>query len=1083
MTGKEPEGPIDLSPLVIAKELSPEKAEDLLRRAGFAEPARADKGLEAMVPDPALRPLFGKVLRAASPLLAECPDSDVVLTSWLRFVEKAINRSAHFQSLIHQPNLLEYLVVAFSHSQYLAEVLIRNPEYLSWLGYPENLEFSKSRVEVLEDARNSVKNYSDPDTRKDVLRRHKRRQMLRILLRDLLGKTDLEASMAELSYFAEACARIALEDMWSKATSRYGEPIKEDSDKRAEMAILAMGKFGGCELNYSSDIDLIAVYSGAGKTNGPRSISNHEFFHKVTEWTVHYLSGMTGEGRLFRVDMRLRPEGRWGALACSLDSYIHYYESAGGAWEKQALIKARPVAGDAGMGERFLKSVRPFVYPKYLDFESIDEIRRIKGLSEKQVRDEGRADIEVKLGTGGIRDIEWVVQFLQLLNGGKQPELREVNTLRAIDLLREASLLEPEEADFLAAAYRVFRNIEHRLQIHLEQQIHSLPREPDQLAVFARRLGYREKRASGPLDEALRWVPKPPQAEDVAGRFIAEYDAVRNRVRSIYEQFFPPAEKQEEEAERIAHIVTVTGATEEEIREVLGPFRFRDPVQAQRLLSTMARGPKDNPFEARTRVLFGRIASTILRQLARSPDPDAALERLDNIVSAQQTSLGLYEMLEHNPRAVELLVALGSYSDSMSHRVGANPALFEPLLRPRMLDIRHSLSSFSEALDQVLEAAGIRPSDLATGIPSQVYEFRDNQILRIGLRDILGLSEPGSHVAEISDLGELILRLVTFGACVGIPKEEAAEESSKAESGSWVRSAIEDQPPGLAVLGMGKFGGRELNYGSDLDLLFVFDNEAEVPSGADRQEYFNQLASRIVRPITAVTPYGRLHQVDSRLRPEGKRGWLAASFEYLEQYYRSRADTWEHQALVKLRPVAGDPELGGKCVELAHSIIYKTWDEVELRKYIDEMRQKILEQSGKDHPGAIDVKRGAGGMVQIEFLVQTLQLLHGEKHPSVRVSNTLEALEALAKISALSESDFECLREAYSFLRSVEDRLRLLRESSVTCLPKSGAERAQLARRIGIDHPSDLECERELLGQLETRQENIVRIYSKSMGQ
>ena len=482
--------------LILADDLTVEEVNAILKKYCFTDVKKADRNLLSLAGEPPTRRLFAEIVEELLQRICESPDLDAALNNLERFANVAFDRNFFYTLLRDAPALISLLVACFGSSQYLSDTLIRNPEYFEWLMEPGVMSHPRDRNVMYQELSSKVKIPGSLDKKLNAMRRYKRREALRIGLRDLLKEADLETTTLELSNLADASLQIAYELAEAQLTPGFGEPQFVDADgkiKKSAFAVIGMGKLGGCELNFSSDIDVMFVYSHEGETS--KGIDNREYFTKMSEFIVNALSKVTEEGYVFRVDIRLRPESSTGSIVRSLDSYEAYYEGWGEIWERQALIKARPVAGDAELGRAFIEMIQPFVYQRYLDAKTIElikkDIRNTKAKIEKRIGPKA-VHSHVKLGVGGIREIEFIVQVLQLINGGRDKELQNRNTLKTIELLHTKGYLDEKESTCLKEAYRFLRTVEHRLQIIADRQIHLLPSRKDELNKLAKRMGYRK---------------------------------------------------------------------------------------------------------------------------------------------------------------------------------------------------------------------------------------------------------------------------------------------------------------------------------------------------------------------------------------------------------------------------------------------------------------------------------------------------------------------------------------------------------------------------------------------------------------
>jgi glutamate-ammonia-ligase adenylyltransferase len=823
-------------------------------------------------------------------------------------------------------------------SSICAARLRRNPETLLWLHQPEVCLASRGYAEMFNELRTlagdsiSAENFG-------ALRFWKGREMTRVALREVANVAPLEETTAELSHIAEICIRRVFEHWNAEFRQRHGSP-------NAEFAILALGKLGGGELNHSSDVDLLFLYSEEGQLSP--HLSYHEFFNRLAKKILETFSIPHPEGSLFRVDLRLRPEGSVGPLARSLESMENYYAGFGETWERLALIKARGIGGSRELAYEFLRQHQPFIYPKSPTPDLLDEIANIKRRIERDVVGRDQLERDVKLGCGGIREIEFVVQALQLIHGARHAFLQEASMLKALRGLRQLDLLPRDEVLTLDKAYRFLRRVEHRLQIEAEQQTHTVPREPKALWRLALSLRF----SSGE-------------------RFtLALQDKMRS-VRSIFER-----------------VISKTHAEPAKID--LGIFG--DQKRAAKALADLAQGPASFHIAPRTRQIFRKLRPVLLEWLAKAADPDATLNQLVRFVEAYGLRSLLFELLVTNPRLLELLVKTFDASRFASELLIRRPHLLEEITRREQLDRRIALEEHLRRLASL---------DLSQVGLDAVRAYRQTQLLRILLRDVLGLANLSESQAELSSLAEACLIFMT--------KLLGSEQ--------------------LTIIALGKFGGREISYGADLDILFV---------GEDIRSPQN-----LVVTMAQPSAEGNIWALDARLRPEGEKGPLVCSLEAYQSYYAGRAQPWELQALTRARAVTGP--LQSEFIEMAKRAWQDAGHHVDLRFRIDDMLKRIRRErgSGSDF---LDFKTGIGGIIEGEFLVQALQMRESIWEPSWE-----RAVDRLCESGRLTDSETANLKDAYSFLRRCESVLRRYDNKTVSALSSDPDEQRKAAIRLGYE--------------------------------
>ncbi len=790
----------------------------------------------------------------------------------------------------------------------------------------------------------------------DGLRRWKRREYFRIAARDLTGLADLPTVGRELAALAEVCLGAAL----------------QIADPAVPVAVIAMGKLGGRELNYASDVDVLFVHSGdpAAAEHAARRV-------------LAVMAEPSPAGIVFRTDADLRPEGRAGALSRTVASYVAWWERWAQTWEKQALIKARLVAGDAVLGHELLTAAEPVVWPEVLGPDAVREVRAMKARAESETARRGLAERELKRGRGGIRDIEFAVQLLQLVHGRHDRSIRSATTLDALTQLVAAGYVNGRDAEPLAAAYRFLRTVEHRLQLWDEQQTHTLPADPAARTRLARVLGYRD-------------APGGTAAEQLA----RDHRQHQHRARAVHEKlFFGPL--LEALAGRPGPLPPA--AAEERARA----FGFVDLPATRAALDELTRG------FTRTSRLLEQLLPLLLEWCSASPDPDLALLQLRRLAEGPARSASLAHTFRDAPGAAERTCRILGGSrliGDLLHRqpefvatLGDDAALAADKGRARLVN---------EALATVRWRAGD-----ATERRSALQRFKRRELLRIGARDLLGLADVVHTGHELSSLAE---------ACL-----EAA------------LAVLEPRIP-MAVMAMGRFGGVDLSYASDLDVLFVYDGVG----AADFAE-----AERVAEAVLREVGGPGLFAIDANLRPEGRHGALTRSLDGYREYWERWSLPWERQALLKLRPAAGDVDLALRLCAQAAPFVYR--DPLPEADVLEIRRMKARIERERIAPGEdpeFHLKLGRGSLSDIEFTVQLLQLRHGRAHPSIRRPETTVALEALAAVGLVAEDDRAVLHEAYDFCSAARNARFLVTGSTRESLPSDPWDAERTARLLGYVH-------------------------------
>ncbi|MCG9129240.1 hypothetical protein JT359_16745 [Candidatus Poribacteria bacterium] len=955
------------------------------------------------------------------------PNPEAALNRLSRFLVVAFNRRWIYQLLRDAPFLIEPVIICFGSSTYLSELLIRYPTYFYDIIDANVMNIQKSRECMFEEIGSLLSRYRDMDQQLTIIRRYKRRESLRIALRDILQADSVETTTLEMSNLAEAtlqhCYEIGSEQV---IKPKFGIPQNEDGTEPCRFAVIGMGKFGGYELNFSSDIDLIFVYSDEGKTD--KGVDNGEYYSRLCEFLIKAMSEVTSEGYVFRVDIRLRPESSAGVIIRSMESYESYYEGWGDLWERQALIKARPVAGDIDFGNEFIRMIHPFVYQRYLDGVSLTEIKadirntKVR-IEERLINEKTDTDRHVKLGPGTIRDIEFTVQCLQMIHGGKRKSLCSQNTLFALTELQTSQLIDEEDAQVLIDAYRFFRRVENAIQIESDQQRYLIPSKKEEVTQFAITLGYK----IDPLDE-----------------FQSDYNTHRSGVRSVFEKVMDI-----HEPDALDLAVLLSQDDTNEIQEQLSKFGFENTRDAHRLLGQLANGGEGQQFSPSVRRTFFQFAPILLQHLSQAPDPDMSLRYFEAFAAKVGARSSYYNLFMDMPDVLGALTCVCGTSLYLADLLITHPELFDLLTIPSFIESAKTLPEKLEEVQQLIEQTPSAQTMQA------IRRYKNDEIWRIALRHILGNADLPTTTSELSDLAEAILQTLYTIIDDRIRKEHGDPISDDGTDTSF------------AIIGMGKLGGRELNFSSDLDVMLVYSADGKTTKGMPNSEYYSLLGLELGKQLGG--DHGMsIYELDLRLRPYGTGGAIALPLSGYENYYSQAGEIWERQALTRARVVAGDREnLGEDFMDIAHVFCYQESLSAEgvaeivhtrQRKEVQATRTTKTRRSrrGKTQRPTTNVKSGYGGLVDIEFAVQTLQLIHGKENNSIRVANTLLAIEKLNEIEVLSDSQSTDLTEAYKFLRRVENALRIVHDRALDALPSNRAELTQLARRLAYTDTENL---------------------------
>lgn len=868
-------------------------------------------------------------------------------------------------------------------SRFCAEWMAANPDRLAALREAGVLSDS-SVFDVRQCLHSLSADPAQPDAVMRALRRARNEALFVIAWRDLSGLADLEEVLADLSALADGCIDLALMQAQAELSARYGRPRPRDGDSVA-MIVIAMGKLGGRELNFSSDVDLVFAYSPADATNGQHSIDAAEFYKRVARRLLQVLSETTEDGFVYRVDTRLRPFGEAGPLVASVNAMESYYQSHGREWERYALIKARPVAGALEAGRALLARLQPFVYRRYLDYGAFESIREIKAQIEKQVVRRDQED-NIKTGRGGIREIEFVVQAFQLIRGGHEPALQDTALLPVLGRIEQAGHLPAHVARDLAQAYRFLRRLENRLQMWADRQTHELPSDDDQRRALAVAMGYAD------------W--------QVLTHALADW---RQRVEEHFRQVFaaPQAEDVGDDLARDLRLAWSDEGNDEIGIDLLRTQGFADPEQSWARLTGLRGNSLYQGLGERGRRRLAQLIPLLVRAVANADAPDTTLARIAGVIEKILGRTAYVALLVENPGVLSQLVTLCGASPWITRQIQGQPMLLDTLLDPRLL---YQPPARTE-LDRDLQArlATIPESDLEQRMDC-LRRFQQEQTLRVAAADATN-SMPLMIVSDhLTDLAEVV---------VNTALSEAWREVTSRHG---LPRRPDDRVAHFTVIGYGKLGGLELGYGSDLDLVFLHDGaDAENTDGErplSHPAFFLRLAQRLIHLLSTQTGAGRAYEVDTRLRPSGRAGLLVVGMNAFEQYQMEKAWTWEHQALVRARSIAGDSELAEAFGAMRARILGQPRDVEALRSKVSEMRERMRGELDRSDSQWFDIKQGQGGLVDIEFIAQYAVLRWGaECEELLLFSDTIRILETLESAELLRYADAKALTDAYRAYR------------------------------------------------------------------
>ncbi len=815
------------------------------------------------------------------------------------------------------------------------------------------------------------------------LRVLRQRAMLHIVWRSFTCENGLNETLAAMTTLADFVVKCAVRCAEKLVSKRYGEAIGDDTGAVQRLIVVGMGKLGGRELNLSSDIDIMFIYDEPGTTQGGRSsTSNQEYFTRIAQTVIRLIDSVTVDGRVFRVDTRLRPFGESGALVASYPSLENYYQQHGRDWERYALLKARCITGTAAQIRPFQQLARQFVYRRYTDFGVIDGLRSMKALIDTERVKKGLAN-DVKRGPGGIREAEFIVQSHQLVRGGRVPSIQKVGFEESVRALASEECLSSEVAQRLHADYRYLRQLEHGIQALRDEQTHELPSNPTDQEALCMLLGFHD------------W-----------GTLTAAAAVSRSAVASEFEALLTDSRAQKN------LILGIDSDAPSLDGSALQALSLRSPATLAATLTAFINETRFRVMDAEARQRLQKVLPLLVKEVDQHPEPGAALDRVLSIVTAILKRSAYLSLLAENPQARERLVSLVARSSSITNKLKDTPELLDELLFPKRLFTVPSREDIREQLDAL--TTYVDPDDLEA-VMQHLRRLKEAITFRVAVSELEG-SIPLMKVSDnLSFLAEVIVE-----RAVAVAYRDLAKKYGEPTDGSE-----------FCVLAYGKLGGIELSYESDLDLVFVASAEEGFTAGPkqiDHQRFFTRLAQRVIHILSTNMMGGRLYEIDLRLRPNGDSGLLVTSLSGLKKYLESDAWTWEHQALVRARVIAGGSALVKKVEELRVEVLSQHRDDASLTNDVTSMRHKMRDHQADAGAKSkqIDLKYGRGGIVDIEFVVQYLVLKHAVSHPQISVwSDVVRILDSLEVAGILSKDNANSLRDAYLQLRAATHRIAM----------------------------------------------------------
>ena len=910
-----------------------------------------------------------------------------------------------FCEMINTQPLMEQLLRCWAGSDFVSNQFVRNPLLLIELlesgdlvrHYPD--DHYKLRLDEL------TANAESEDSLIGILRHFRQREQIRIIWRDRQPGSHMLETTKDQSLLADACIDRALKWLYQQACEKWGTPIANlnGAEVAQQMVVIGMGKLGAYELNLSSDIDLIFAYESKGQTQGAnKTLDNQEFFTRLGQRLIHALDTRTADGFVYRVDMRLRPYGQSGALVLNFDAMSEYYQSQGRDWERYAMIKARVVAGDQAAGERLMLELKPFVYRRYIDFSVIDSLRSMKELIRREEQRRG-LEHDVKLGSGGIREIEFIAQVFQLIRGGRDNRLQRRSLLETLQITTELGLLPQKISTGLTEAYYFLRDVEHALQAVRDEQTQKLPSDEKARSRLAFALGFQNWDA-----------------------FFAALSGHREFVHAQFHDLIAPNE--EEGSDQAPSELTNWQALwrqELEDPQALELLEAQGFNEAKVVLESLQQLHDSRKVQALQPIPFQRLDEfmpLMLNAIVREAQPHITLKRILLLVEAVLRRTAYLVLLVENRSALNQLIKLCSASPWIAEELAKHPILLDELLDVRELYHPADPEQLQDELRQQL--LRIHPDDVEQQMECLRY-FKRAHVLRVAASEV-GEVLPLMKVSDyLSYIAEAVLNQVLQLAWSHLEQKYGTPQMAPGIPCD----------PNFIIVAYGKLGGLELSYGSDLDLVFLDNSPSNMSTDGDKavenSVFFTRLAQRIIHLLTTFTASGQLYEVDMRLRPSGASGLLVTSLQGFESYQRKQAWTWEHQALTRARVIAGSKTLQQQFETLRAQILAQPREQHELMQQVIEMREKIRNTHGtnstvESERDLFDLKYDPGGIIDIEFIVQFAVLAWSQKHSKLlQYTDNIRILDSLEQLNLLQSDDAETLREAYKSFRSVIHRLTL----------------------------------------------------------
>ena len=939
------------------------------------------------------------------------PLHQYVQQQWLRLAES-------MQDVVLSSDQLAALTKVVAGSDFVVEQLVTKPAMLAELIASKDLDQLYSLRAYALKLEELMVDIEDEIVLGRQLRIFRQREMVRLIWRDLNRFSDVRQTTAELSALADACIELSVNKLYDSLCLRWGVPYsQETTESQAEqqyLVVLGMGKLGANELNLSSDIDLMFCYGENGQTSGQKkSIDNQDFFIRLGKKLIQALDAPTAEGFVFRVDMRLRPFGSVSPLACSFIAMENYYQQHGREWERYAMIKARVVAGDGALAQQLMADLKPFVYRKYIDYSAFESLREMKAMISAEVRRKGLAN-NVKLGSGGIREVEFIAQAFQLIRGGRDKRLQQRALLNILPLLAETGAIPVQVVRELTDSYLFLRDTEHAIQAIADRQTQELPVDEHALLRIACSLGFTDNQS-----------------------FCSALEQHRQNVRKHFAELLAPPEGHEDDVsceDSDWLLLWDLSLSEAEAVQLCSQRGFDQPQAAAKLILDMLQSKALRMLPSITLERLKLIVPKLLQQISLRDNSSETLARVLKLISAILRRSAYLVLLAENPSALQQLVKLCSASAWFADILTRQPVLLDELITPQTLySPPDKLQLNSELNQQMLRI----PEDDEEQLMDSLRYFKHAHLLRVAASDITGVLALMKVSDYLTWLAEAILQKVL----------DMAWRSLVEKHGVPCNSVGEEQGRNFIVVAYGKLGGIELSYASDLDLVFLHGTDSNAFTNGNKaianSVFFTRLGQRVIHILNTHTSSGQLYEIDMRLRPAGNSGMLVSTLAAFETYQLKEAWTWEHQALVRARVITGSDSLAAEFSQVRSKVLTQSRDRQPLLHAVSDMREKMRSHLGSSQQqlkNQFNLKQDAGGLVDIEFLVQYFCLAYAQQQGElIRYTDNIRILKAIEQQGLLTAAETALLCDAYKAYRAIGHR-QAMQEKSLSINPQMLSE-------------------------------------------